>query len=71
MGAVEIRTELQRMIEQETDVTVLEAIRTLLLKTALNPILKEKLTTRALKSEEDIAEGRTFSKDEVIQRTSR
>jgi hypothetical protein len=71
MGAVEIRTELQRMIEQETDVTVLEAIRTLLLKTSLNPILKEKLTTRALKSEEDIAKGRTFSKDEVIQRTSR
>lgn len=71
MGAVEIRTELQRMIEQETNVTVLEAIRTLPLKTALNPILKEKLTTRALKSEEDIAEGRTFSKDEVSKHTNR
>ncbi len=71
MGVVEIKTELQRMIEQETDVTVLEAIRTLLLKTSLNPILKEKLTTRALKSEEDIATGRIFSKDEVIQRNSR
>jgi hypothetical protein len=71
MGAVEIRTELQRMIEQETDVTVLEAIRTLLLKTSIDPALREKMTARALKSEEDIASGRAFSKDEVIQRTSR
>ncbi len=71
MGVIEIKTELQRMIEQETDVTVLEAIRTLLLRTTLNPILKEKLNTRALKSEDDIATGRIFSKDEVIQCTSR
>jgi hypothetical protein len=71
MGVVEIKTELQRMIEQETDVTVLEAIRTLLLKTTTKPILQEKLITRALKSEEDIAMGRIFSKDEVIKRTSR
>ena len=70
MGAVEIRTELQQMIEHETDISVLQAIRTILLKTRLNPILKEKLTIRALKSEEDIKTGRVFSKDEVIRRTN-
>ncbi len=71
MSAVEIKTELQQMIENETDLSVLQAIRTILLKTGLNPILKEKLTLRALKSEEDIKAGRVFGKEEVIQRTSR
>jgi hypothetical protein len=67
---MEIKTELQRMIEQETDISVLEAIRTILQKTSLNPILKEKLTSRALKSEEDIRAGRVFGKEEVTKRVS-
>jgi hypothetical protein len=71
MGAMEIRTELQQMIEHETDVSVLQAIRTILLKTGLNPVLKEKLTARALRSEDDIKAGRVYSKEEVIQRTNR
>ena len=71
MSAVEIKTELQQMIEHENDISILEAIRTILLKTGLNPVLKEKLTLRALKSEEDIKAGRVFSKEEVIQRTTR
>jgi hypothetical protein len=68
---MEIRTELQQMIEHETDVSVLQAIRTILLKTGLNPVLKEKLTARALRSEDDIKAGRVYSKEEVIQRTNR
>ena len=71
MSAAEIKTELQQMIERETDISVLQAIHTILLKTGLNPILKEKLTMRALKSEEDLKAGRVFSKEEVIQRTNR
>jgi hypothetical protein len=68
---MEIRTELQQMIENETDMGVLQAIRTILLKTSLNPALKEKLTARALKSEDDIKAGRVYSKEEVILRTNR
>lgn len=68
MTAPELKTELQRMIEQETDINVLKAIRTILQKTSLNPILKEKLTSRALTSEDDIKAGRLFSKEEVIKR---
>jgi hypothetical protein len=49
---------------------ILEAIRTILLKTGRNPVLKEKLTMRALKSEEDIKAGRMFDKEEVIRKTS-
>ncbi len=44
------------MIENETEKNI-----------RLNPIRKDKLTTRALKSEEDIMKGRVFSKDEVIK----
>ena len=66
-----IKTELQKMIEHETDMTVLQAIHTILQKTSLNPVLKEKLTARALRSEEEIKEGRVLGKDEVIRRTTR
>ncbi len=71
MSTLEIRTELKKMIEQEKDVRVLEAIHTILLKTGLNVSLKEKLTARALKSEKDIKAGRLFSRDEVAKRTAR
>jgi hypothetical protein len=71
MKAAEIKAELQHLIEIETDVSVLQAIYTILLKTGLNPKLKEKLTIRALKSEEDIKANRIFSKEEVIRRTNR
>ncbi len=59
------------MIEQEKDMSILEAIRTILQKTRLNPMLKEKLTDRALKSEKDISEGRLLTKEEIQQRTQR
>jgi predicted transposase YdaD len=71
MRAEEIKTELQQLIEQETDMSILQAIYTILLKTGLNPALKEKLTIRALKSEEDIKANRVFGKEEVIRRTNR
>ena len=71
MSTMKIKTELQQMIERENDMRILEAIRTILQKTSLNPILKEKLTERALKSEKDIAEGRLLSKEEIQQRTQR
>ena len=71
MSTVEIKAELQQMIEREKDLRVLEAIRTILHKTSLNPVLKEKLTTRALQSEDDIVSGQLLNKDEVIRQTQR
>lgn len=71
MSTIELKTELQRMIERETDINVLKAIRTILQKTSLNPTLKEKLTSRALKSEADIQAGKLFSKRDVINRITR
>jgi hypothetical protein len=70
MSTVELKTELQRMIEQETDVNMLKAILTILQKTNLDPVLKQKLTARALQSESDIETGRLSTKEEVISRTN-
>jgi hypothetical protein len=71
MSTTDIKTELRRMIEEETDISILEAIRTILQKAALNPELKQKLTARASQSEHDIAAGHLYTKEEVIERTTR
>ena len=34
----------------------------------LDPVLKDKLTSRALKAERDIAEGRTMTREELEQK---
>ncbi len=65
MATIDIKTELQALIEKETDNSLLEAIRTLLRKSSLNPTLKQKLTSRALKAEEDIAAGRVMNRQEL------
>ena len=54
MEPIDIKEELRTLIEKENDLHILEAIKTLLVKSSLDPILKEKLTSRALKAEEDI-----------------
>jgi hypothetical protein len=64
MGAIDIKQELWTLIEKEKDLHVLEAIKTLLVKSSLDPVLKEKLTSRALKAEEDIKEGRVYTREE-------
>lgn len=70
MGVLKLKTELQKMIEQENDVNILKALRTILEKTTLDPVLKEKLTSRALKSEEDIKAGRLLNKVQMIKLTN-
>lgn len=65
MKAVDIKTELRELIEKETDKSILEAIKTLLKKSSLNATLKEKLTSRALKAEEDISAGRVMDRKEL------
>lgn len=59
------------MIEDETDLSILTAIHTILEKTSLDPVLKEKLSLRAILSEKDIQIGNVHAKEEVMRRTSR
>ena len=49
------------------DEKVIEKLESLLRdeQQSLDPILKEKLTSRALKAEKDIAEGRVMSREEL------
>ena len=59
------------MIESEMDEHTLLTVHSLLKKTNLNSVLREKLIKAALSSEEDIQNGRILSEEEVIKRTSR
>lgn len=68
METVDIKAELQALIEKETDNSILEAIRTLLKKSSLDPTLKQKLTSKALKAEDDIAAGRVMDRQELEKR---
>ncbi|WP_439484207.1 hypothetical protein [Cyclobacterium plantarum] len=65
MGAIDIKQELRTLIEKENDLHVLEAIKTLLIKSSLDPVLKERLTSRALKAEEDIRTGNVYTREEL------
>lgn len=66
----DIKSELRYLIEQETDETILKAIRAILEKTQLNPALKEELTRRALTAEEDIKRERVFTREQVVTQTN-
>lgn len=63
MEPIDIKEELRTLIEKENDLHILEAIKTLLVKSSLDPILTEKLTSRALKADEDIKAGRVYTRE--------
>ena len=71
MRAINLKSELIQLIEEEKDESILKAIKTLLQKTGLDATLKEKLTNRALQSEKEIASGKLLSKEEVIRQTDK
>ena len=71
MTTFQIKAELHKMIDKETDVKILQEIKSIFQKTNLDQILKEKLTSRALKSEKAIKEGRVLTIDQVKNRTGK
>ncbi len=68
---VDIKAELQELIAQESDVDILQAIRTLLQKTRLDTTWQEKLTRRAQRAENDIQAGRLYNREQVVAQTNR
>lgn len=68
MNTLDIKTELQELINNETDKKVLEAILVLLKKSEINPVLKEKLTARALKSQQNIIDGKVYTRKEAEEK---
>ena len=68
MGDTNIKIELQELLAKENDLNVLEAIRSILIRTNLDPVLKAKLSLRALNAEQNIQEEKVFNRKDVEQR---
>jgi len=63
-----IRTELTELIAQEKNASLLQVLRDILSGGAKNALLKAKLTSRALKAEDDLAHGHVLTTDQVRKR---
>lgn len=70
MSTVSLRNELTELIAKEKDASLLEVLKDILSGGSKNALLKAKLTSRALKAEEDLAAGRVLTTDEVRARLS-
>lgn len=66
----DIKAELQAMIAQESDVDILQAIRTLLQKKHPEKVWQDKLSRRAQQAEEDIQARRVHDRSQVVERTN-
>lgn len=64
MDTTNLKNELKTLISQENNPNILEAIKTLLINSSLDPVIKQKLSSRALKSEEDIKANRVYTRKE-------
>ena len=68
MKTVDIKAELKDLIDQETNLSLLEAVKVLLAQGEYDVAVEKEMVSRALKSEEDIKEGRVFDVDEADAR---
>lgn len=68
MSALPLRAELAELIAKEKNASLLEVLRDILSGGSKNALLKAKLTSRALKAEEDRSKGRVLSTDELRTR---
>lgn len=68
MSTLSLRTELSDLILKEKNDSLLEVLKGILSGGSKNALLKAKLTSRALKAEEDLAAGRVLSTAQVRAR---
>lgn len=68
MSTLALRTELSELIAKEKNGSLLEVLKGILTGPSKNALLKAKLTSRALKAEEDLATGRVLSTAQVRKR---
>lgn len=68
MSTVDIKAELKDLIDQETNLSLLEAVKVLLAQGEYDVAVEKEMVSRALKSEEDIKEGRVLDVDEADAR---
>lgn len=65
MNAVDIKAELKNLIDRETDLNLLEQIKALITHSDYNSSIEKEMISTALKSEEDIKNGRVYMIEEV------
>lgn len=71
MTRTDIKGEIKRLLENESDEGVLEKILGMLSRRLTTQSHQERVVEGALLSEEDIQAGRLLDQDEVIRRTAR
>lgn len=65
MKAADIKSELKNLIDQETNLSVLETIKALFTQRDFDPSIEKEMISRALESEQDIKEGKVYNVDEA------
>lgn len=65
MSTMPLRAELAELIAREKNASLLEVLRDILSGGSKNALLKAKLTSRALKAEDDRLNGRVLSTDKL------
>lgn len=68
MSTMPLRAELAELIAKEKNASLLEVLRDILSGGSKNALLKAKLTSRALKAEDDRMNGRVLSTDKLRTR---
>lgn len=65
MKTIDIKTELKSLIDQETNLSLLETVKALFKQKDFDPSIEKELISRALESEQDIKEGKVYTIDEA------
>jgi len=65
MKTIDIKTELKSLIDQETNLSLLETVKALFKQRDFDPSIEKEMVSRAIKSEQDIKEGIVYTIDEA------
>jgi hypothetical protein len=65
MKTIDIKTELKSLIDQETNLSLLETVKALFKQKDFDPSIEKEMISRTLESEQDIKEGKFYTIDEA------
>ena len=71
MKTIDIKSELKDLIDQETNLSLLETIKALFAQKDFDLSLEKEMISRVLESERDIKEGRVCTVDEADAKLSK
>lgn len=63
--------ELKSLIDQETNLSLLKTVRALFTQKDFDPATEKEMMSRALKSEQDIKDGKVFTIEEAEARLNK